>query len=97
MPTPEQFESAMRRAGVNGSTRVVVYDDAGASVAARLWFLLGYYGHRGRPCSTVESAPGVDRSRPQPTALRRATSWRAPDPTQVVLDFEAVRRLRGCL
>ena len=46
LPTAVQFEAAMRKAGVSGSSRVVVYDDAGASVAARLWFLLGYCGHR---------------------------------------------------
>jgi thiosulfate/3-mercaptopyruvate sulfurtransferase len=46
LPTAEQFERAMRKAGVSESTRVVIYDDAGASVAARLWFLLGYFGHR---------------------------------------------------
>jgi thiosulfate/3-mercaptopyruvate sulfurtransferase len=46
LPTAAQFERAMREAGVSGSTNVVVYDDAGATVAARLWFLLGYFGHR---------------------------------------------------
>src|SRR5881397_612801 len=40
LPTAVQFEGAMRNAGVSPSTKVVVYDDTGASVAARLWFLL---------------------------------------------------------
>jgi len=35
----------MRRAGVSPDTKVVAYDDAGGAVAARLWFLLGYFGH----------------------------------------------------
>jgi thiosulfate/3-mercaptopyruvate sulfurtransferase len=35
----------MRAAGVSADTRVVVYDDAGGSVAARLWWLLKGYGH----------------------------------------------------
>jgi thiosulfate/3-mercaptopyruvate sulfurtransferase len=35
----------MRRAGVSRASRVVVYDDAGGSVAARLWWLLRAYGH----------------------------------------------------
>src|SRR4029077_19113 len=45
LPTSAQFEDAMRRAGVSRQTRVVVYDDVGGSVAARLWFLLRWYGH----------------------------------------------------
>src|SRR5213593_989303 len=45
LPAAGQFEREMRKAGVSRTTRVVVYDDAGASVAARLWFLLGYFGH----------------------------------------------------
>jgi thiosulfate/3-mercaptopyruvate sulfurtransferase len=96
MPTPEQFESEMLRAGVNGSTRVVVYDDAGASVAARLWFLLGYYGHRGQ--AVLDGGIGAWGG-PLETATNRVAPGdfvaSAPDPTQVVLDFEAVRRLRG--
>lgn len=40
-----QFERAMRAAGVSNDTTVVVYDDAGGSVASRLWWLLRYYGH----------------------------------------------------
>src|SRR2546422_3858926 len=45
LPTGEQFEREMRKAGVDPTTSVVAYDDAGGSVAARLWFLLGYFGH----------------------------------------------------
>jgi thiosulfate/3-mercaptopyruvate sulfurtransferase len=46
-PLPEAgvFEAAMRAAGVGGETAVVVYDDAGGAVAARLWWLLRYFGH----------------------------------------------------
>jgi thiosulfate/3-mercaptopyruvate sulfurtransferase len=46
LPTKAQFEQEMRRAGISAGTRVVVYDDAGGSIAARLWFLLGWFGHR---------------------------------------------------
>jgi thiosulfate/3-mercaptopyruvate sulfurtransferase len=45
LPTREQFQTAMRIAGVDDATTVVVYDDAGGSVAARLWFLLRWFGH----------------------------------------------------
>ena len=45
LPTAAQFEVEMQRAGVSSTTKVVVYDDAGGSVAARLWFLLDWFGH----------------------------------------------------
>lgn len=46
LPGPDQFASAMRAAGVSGDSRVVVYDDAHGSVAARLWWMLRHHGHR---------------------------------------------------
>ncbi len=45
LPSRAKFERAMRRAAVDRGTRVVVYDDAGGSVAARLWWLLRIHGH----------------------------------------------------
>jgi len=46
IPTAKQFAGAMAAAGVNKQTRVAVYDDAGGSIAARLWWLLRHFGHR---------------------------------------------------
>jgi thiosulfate/3-mercaptopyruvate sulfurtransferase len=45
LPTRQKFQDEMRLAGVSAGSRVVVYDDAGGSIAARLWFLLGWFGH----------------------------------------------------
>lgn len=45
IPDAARFQAAMRRAGVSASTDVVAYDDAGGSIAARLWWLLRRYGH----------------------------------------------------
>ena len=45
LPTPRQFAAAMSRAGVRPETHVVAYDDAGGATAARLWWLLRYFGH----------------------------------------------------
>jgi thiosulfate/3-mercaptopyruvate sulfurtransferase len=94
LPTAAQFESEMRKAGVNGSTRVVVYDDAGASVAARLWFLLGYFGHRAQ--AVLDGGIGAWAG-PLATETTSVVPGdfvaTLPEPS-VVLDFEAVRRLR---
>ncbi len=44
LPTPDAFEAVMRRLGVSSDTLVVAYDDNGGT-AARLWWLLRYFGH----------------------------------------------------
>lgn len=45
LPEPDAFRTTMSRFGVDGSKQVIAYDDAGGMVAARLWWLLRYYGH----------------------------------------------------
>ncbi|MFC4112145.1 sulfurtransferase [Nonomuraea zeae] len=47
-PLPEAgaFQTAMRRLGVSDGQPVVVYDDAGSTVAARAWWALRYFGHQ---------------------------------------------------
>lgn len=45
LPTTEDFETAMRRAGVRGDRPVVVYDDWSGLAAGRAWWLLRYHGH----------------------------------------------------
>ncbi len=44
LPSPERFAAALGRAGIAPGTPVVAYDDAGGSVAARLWWLLHVLG-----------------------------------------------------
>jgi thiosulfate/3-mercaptopyruvate sulfurtransferase len=46
-PLPESgvFEAAMRLAGLHEGQLAVVYDDVGGVIAARLWWLLRYFGH----------------------------------------------------
>jgi len=44
-PSEEQFARVLSRWGVTPETHVVIYDDAGSSIAARLWFMLRAYGH----------------------------------------------------
>jgi thiosulfate/3-mercaptopyruvate sulfurtransferase len=93
LPTKQQFQDEMRRAGISDSTKVVVYDDAGGSIAARLWFLLGWFGHGaqavldaglqgwGQPLET--DIPAVPAGNFKAHAPRRSR----------ILDFEQVKRL----
>jgi thiosulfate/3-mercaptopyruvate sulfurtransferase len=88
LPPAEQVSAVFSRLGAGQDTTVVAYDDAGGGIAARLWWLLRYFGHgggrvldggiqawvaSGRPLVTDVPPP---RSAP-PLAL-------APDPRMVV-------------
>ena len=44
-PDAQRLADLLGAAGVSPATQVVVYDDAGGMVAARLWFLLRWLGH----------------------------------------------------
>lgn len=42
---PAEFAAFMGQIGIGDETVVVAYDDAGGMFAARLWWVLNYYGH----------------------------------------------------
>jgi thiosulfate/3-mercaptopyruvate sulfurtransferase len=45
LPSAEHFSEVLARLGVGPGDTVVAYDDSGGSTAARLWWLLRYFGH----------------------------------------------------
>ncbi|PYR11068.1 MAG: hypothetical protein DMG00_10945 [Acidobacteria bacterium] len=45
LPTPAAFQDQMAKLGISDTTRVVVYDERGGIYAARLWWILNYFGH----------------------------------------------------
>jgi len=45
LPAPAAFEEMMARLGISDATRVIVYDERGGIYAARLWWILNYFGH----------------------------------------------------
>lgn len=47
LPEAAAFAAFLSRVGVGRGTLVVAYDDAGGAIAARLWWLLRYFGHGG--------------------------------------------------
>lgn len=82
-PLPElaAFAAKLSKCGVAPGRQVVVYDDAGASVAVRLWWMLRWLGHErvaildgglaawmkeGLPTDTVVPAPREGRFEPRP-------------------------------
>ena len=45
LPSAADFQAVMRRCGVDEDSLVVAYDAAAPAFAARLWWLLRYFGH----------------------------------------------------
>jgi thiosulfate/3-mercaptopyruvate sulfurtransferase len=45
LPTLDSFVGKLRGWGINRSSQVVAYDDAGGAFAARLWWMLRWLGH----------------------------------------------------
>jgi thiosulfate/3-mercaptopyruvate sulfurtransferase len=89
LPAPAAFEEMMAKLGISDSTRVVVYDERGGIYAARLWWILNYYGHSNvalmnggwikwaaeqRPSSSTVVAPAVGKFTARPKPKWVATA-----------------------
>lgn len=45
LPTVAECEARFSAWGIDGDTQVVIYDDAGGAIAARMWWMLHWLGH----------------------------------------------------
>lgn len=45
LPKAEELAALFSKWGIDNQTQVVVYDDKGGAIAARLWWMLGWLGH----------------------------------------------------
>jgi thiosulfate/3-mercaptopyruvate sulfurtransferase len=83
---PDTFGTMMTQLGITDGTAVVAYDDFNGTFAARLWWVLAYYGHararvlnggwqrwliEGRPVIARETAPVPGRFTPRPDEALR--------------------------
>lgn len=90
LPTAEAFARTLQRAGVDESTTVVAYDDEGGAIAARLWWLLRYFGHPARVLvldggiQAWQAAGGAVEAGPVAARVGVALPTLSPDPTMVV-------------
>lgn len=97
LPTPERFAQAVGRAGIGPDTHVVAYDSSGGAYAARLWWLLRYFGHE--RVSLLDGgwqaweAGGHPTERGE-TSVEPASFTPRPHP-EMVLDTPAVEALLG--
>jgi len=89
LPTPQAFQEMMAKLGISDTTRVIAYDERGGIYAARLWWILSYYGHPNvalmnggwikwtaehRNASTDTPAPAAGRFTPKPQPRWVATA-----------------------
>jgi thiosulfate/3-mercaptopyruvate sulfurtransferase len=111
LPTPERFAASLSRLGIGDGVPVVAYDDAGGSVAARLWWMLWVLDHPAAvldggisawtgPLSTRPAAAVPAELTPRPWPPDRLASADdvdrlRRDPSAVVLDARVAARYRG--
>jgi thiosulfate/3-mercaptopyruvate sulfurtransferase len=96
MPHPHVFAEAMSRLGIDANTHVVAYDDRGGATAARLWFLLRYFGHDNVSLldGGITQWNAEKRSLQQETPQIARGNFVAREPrTNMVADREAVQKL----
>ena len=89
LPSPAEFERMMAGLGISSGTRVIVYDERGGIYAARLWWILNYFGHsnaalmnggwvkwsaESRPAETRMPAVPASRFTPRPQPRWVATA-----------------------
>lgn len=85
--SPQRFAALMGRLGIGNEHLVVAYDDEGSHIAARLWWILNYYGHPavrlldgGYPKWLAEGRPVTAEIPQRPPATltpRVQPAWRA--------------------
>jgi thiosulfate/3-mercaptopyruvate sulfurtransferase len=93
VPTASKLARALSERGIGDDHVVVAYDDAGGSIAARLWWLYRHYGHDGQ-CAVLDGgiAAWTDAGLPLTTdagPVERAT-WTPCEPKDDIVDTDAV-------
>jgi thiosulfate/3-mercaptopyruvate sulfurtransferase len=111
LPSPATFAATLTSLGITAGTPVIVYDDRGGAVAARLWWMLTDQGHTltrvldggiqawgasGLPLSTDDAAYPSGGMQTRPwSGVVDVTGVIARDASAVLLDARSVERYRG--
>lgn len=102
LPDTAAFAETMMRAGIGNAhessqTHVVVYDDAGGANAARLWWLLRYFGHENVSLLDGGLVQWIAEGRPLTSAVPtfpRGEFHARANPNMVVTKSEMIALLR---
>jgi thiosulfate/3-mercaptopyruvate sulfurtransferase len=81
LPEPSRLEEVLRRAGISEGSRVVAYDHADGSVAARAWWLLRWAGLSADHVAVLDGGWAAWREEGLPVS----TEEPAPEPVYVVV------------
>jgi thiosulfate/3-mercaptopyruvate sulfurtransferase len=81
LPEPSRLEEVLRRAGISEGSRVVAYDHADGSVAARAWWLLRWAGLSADHVAVLDGGWAAWREEGLPVS----TEEPAPEPGYVVV------------
>lgn len=98
VPSPEGLARVLGEAGIGDEHVVVAYDDAGGSIAARVWWLYRHYGHDGR-VAVLDG--GIDAWRDAGFLIATdppshpPASWTPGEPRDDLVDTAAVRDVLG--
>ena len=93
IPSAAKLADVLGARGIGDGNVVVAYDDAGGSIAARLWWLFRHFGHDGS-CAVLDGGIGAwtDTGRGLVTnpANHPAATWTPADPLADTLDAATV-------
>jgi len=96
LPSAEAFERTAGRAGIGPDTHVIAYDSSGGAHAARLWWLLRYFGHE--RVSLLDGGWPAWQAAGYPTEagapMIAAATFVATPRAEMVVDATAVEALR---
>ena len=96
LPTPQAFAELMGTLGISDSTRVVAYDERGGIYAARLWWILNYFGHTNVALMNGGWTKWAAEHRAESTAAPRAVAGRftpKPQPELVATADDVVKAI----
>ena len=97
VPSAVKLASILGKRGIGNEHVVVAYDDAGGSIAARLWWLFRHFGHGGT-CAVLDGGnpAWTDAGLPLETGSpsHPAESWTPGEPGDDLVDIDDVVAIR---